>query len=303
MKGVGPVFLQQLLNGITQGGTYALVALGYTLIFGVLEIINMAHGEVFMIGAMVGYAVVTKGGFGFLPGILGGMVGAALAGAVLEFTALRSLRKKGISNLAPLISTIGLSMVLQNAMVLGVGAEPLSFRVPLSEGVIKFGPLQVTTAQIVVLAVSIALMLMLQWTLSKTSLGRAVRAVSENQETASLLGVNVSGVILATVMLASALGGAAGVLVGVSFVSVSAVMGLSYGLKGLAVIILGGLGNVKGAVAGGLLIGVLEAMTVAYGGPMGASYKDAVAFGFLFLILVLRPQGLFGVSAAATRRS
>lgn len=297
------MFLQQVLNGITQGGTYALVAIGYTLIFGVLEIINLAHGELFMIGAMVGWALVTFFGWGLAPALLGAMVGAAIMGAVLEFTALRALRRRGVSNLAPLISTIGLGLVLQNLMVRLVGGEPLSFRVPLSEGVLRVGPLQVTTAQIVVLGVSVALMLVLQWTLSKTRLGRAVRAVSENPETSALLGVNVGGVILATVMLASALGGAAGVLVGLSFVSVSAVMGVSYGLKGLAVIILGGLGNVKGAVVGGLVIGVLEALTVAYGGPQGAGYKDAVAFGFLFLILVLRPQGLFGQSAAVMGRS
>lgn len=294
------MFLQQILNGITQGGTYALVALGYTLIFGVLEIINMAHGDLFMVGAMIGWALVTFLGWGLVPALIGAMVGAALVGVLLEFGALRPLRRHGASNLAPLISTIGLGMVIQNLMVRATNGQPLSFRVPLSEGVIKLGPLQITTAQLVVLGVSVLLMVALQWTLSRTRLGRAVRAVSENPETAALLGVNISGVILATVMLASALGGAAGVLVGLSFVSVSAVMGLPYGLKGLAVIILGGLGNVKGAVAGGLLIGVLEALTVAYG---GAGYKDAVAFGFLFLILILRPQGLFGVNAAAVRRS
>jgi len=244
-----------------------------------------------MIGAMVGYAMVTISGLGLGAALLGAMAGAALVGALLEFTALRTLRRKGVSHLAPLISTIGLSLVLQNIMLRLVGGEPLSFRVPLGEGVIRFGPVQVTTAQLVVLGVSLGLMLSLQWILSRTRLGRAVRAVSENPETAALLGVNVSGVILATVMIASALGGAAGVLVGVSFVSVSASMGLSYGLKGLAVIILGGLGNVKGAMAGGLLIGVLEALTIAYG---DAGYKDAVAFGCLFLILLLRPQGLFG---------
>jgi branched-chain amino acid transport system permease protein len=294
------MFLQQLINGITQGGTYALIAVGYTLIFGVLEIINMAHGEVFMIGGMAGYYVVAHYGFGLVPALLGGMVGAALAGLVLEFAALRPLRRKGVSNLAPLISTIGLGMVFQNTMIRVAGAESLSLRVPLADGVLHFGPLQVTVTQLVVLGVSILLMLVLQWMLSRTRLGRAVRAVSENQETAALLGVNVTGIVLATVMAASALGGAAGVLVGVSFVSVSAVMGLSYGLKGLAVIILGGLGNVKGAVVGGILIGVLEAMTVGY---IGSGYRDAIAFGFLFLMLVVRPDGLFGQAAAATRRS
>jgi len=293
---------QQLLNGITQGGTYALIAIGYTLIFGVLEIINMAHGEVFMVGAMAGYALVMLLGWGLVPALAGGMLAAALLGAVLEFTALRALRRKGVSNLAPLISTIGLGMVIQNVMIRVAGAQPLPLRVPLSAGVLRIGPLQATATQLVVLGISMLLMVALQWTLSRTGLGRAVRAVSENPETAALLGVNVTGVILATVMLASALGGAAGVLVGVSFVSVSSVMGLGYGLKGLAVIILGGLGNVAGAVAGGLLIGVLEALTIAYGGAF-SGYKDAVAFGFLFLMLVLRPQGLFGQNAAVTRRS
>ncbi|HWI64722.1 MAG TPA: branched-chain amino acid ABC transporter permease [Symbiobacteriaceae bacterium] len=293
---------QQLLNGITQGGTYALIAIGYTLIFGVLEIINMAHGEVFMVGAMAGYALAMLLGWGLVPALLGGMLAAGLLGAVLEFTALRALRRKGVSNLTPLISTIGLGMVIQNVMIRVAGAEPLSLRVPMSTGVLRLGPVQVTVTQLVVLGVSLVLMLALQWTLSRTSLGRAVRAVSENPETAALLGVNVSGVIFATVVLASALGGAAGVLVGVSFVSVSAVMGLGYGLKGLAVIILGGLGNVQGAVAGGLLIGVIEALTVAYGGAY-SGYKDAVAFGFLFLFLILRPQGLFGQHHALARRS
>lgn len=298
------MFLQQVLNGITQGGTYALVALGYTLIFGVLEIINMAHGEVFMVGALIGYALITYFGFGLFPALLGAMVGAALLGALLEITALRTLRRKGISNLTPLISTIGLGLVIQNVMVRVVGGEPLSLRVPLTDRPpISVGPLQVTVVQLVVLGVSILLMIALQQTLSRSRLGRAVRAVSENQETAGLLGVNVSGIIMATVMLASALGGAAGVLVGVQFVSVSAVMGLSYGLKGLAVIILGGLGNVTGAVVGGLLIGLIETLTIAYGGAMGSAYKDAVAFGFLFLMLVVRPQGLFGHNAAAARRS
>jgi branched-chain amino acid transport system permease protein len=293
---------QQLLNGITQGGTYALIAIGYTLIFGVLEIINMAHGDVFMVGAMAGYTLVMLLGWGLVPALLGGMAASALAGAVLEFTALRALRRKGVSNLAPLISTIGLGIVIQNLMIRVAGAQPLPFRVGLSEGVMHLGPLQVTTTQLVVLGTSIVLMAVLQWTLSKTGIGRAVRAVSENPETASLLGVNVSAVVLGTVMAASALGGAAGVLVGVSFVSVSTTMGLSYGLKGLAVIILGGLGNVTGAVAGGILLGVLEALTVGYGGTF-AGYKDAVAFGFLLLFLILRPQGIFGQNAAATRRS
>jgi branched-chain amino acid transport system permease protein len=297
------MFLQQVLNGLTQGGTYALIAVGYTLIFGVLDIINMAHGEVFMIGAMAGYVLVTYARVPLIVAVVGGMVGAAMIGAIIEFTALRYLRRKEGTNLAPLISTIGLGMILQNLMMRFFGAEPLSFRVALSEKLWHVGPLQISATQVVVLGVSVGLMLILQWTLMRTNIGRGVRAVSENPQTASLLGVNVSGIILLAVMVASSLGGAAGVLVGISFVSVSTVMGLTYGLKGLAVIVLGGLGSVKGAVVGALLIGVLESLTVAYGGPSGSGWKDAVAFGFLFLVLLIRPQGLFGESSAQARRA
>lgn len=293
---------QQLLNGIVQGGTYALVAIGYTLVFGVLEIINMAHGELFTAGALVGYFLVGLG----LPlplAIIGAMLGAALLGAVLELTALRLVRRKGGGNLAPLISTIGLGLVLQNLYILLVGADPRSFRAGIGDSVLQLGPVRVTYVQLVVLGVSLLLMAVLQFTLTKTRLGRAVRAVSENPETAALLGVNVNAVVMATVMLAGALGGAAGVLVGLSFVSVSPVMGAAYGLKGLAVIILGGLGNVTGAVGGGLLIGIVEALTVYFGGTFGSIYREAISFAFLFVILVVRPQGLFGQPYAAGKRS
>lgn len=294
---------QQLLNGIVQGGTYALVAIGYTLVFGVLEIINMAHGELFTAGALVGFFLVGLG----LPlplAIIGAMLGAALLGAVLELTALRLVRRKGAgNNLAPLISTIGLGLVMQNLYILVVGADPRSFRAGIGDSVLQLGPIRVTTVQLVVLGVSLLLMAVLQFTLSKTRLGRAVRAVSESPETAALLGVNVNRVIMSTVMLAGALGGAAGVLVGLSFVSVSPVMGAAYGLKGLAVIILGGLGNVTGAVGGGILIGIVEALTVYFGGTFGSIYREAISFAFLFVILVVRPQGLFGQPYAAGKRS
>ncbi|HLO03328.1 MAG TPA: branched-chain amino acid ABC transporter permease [Symbiobacteriaceae bacterium] len=296
------MLLQQLLNGIVQGGTYALVALGYTLVFGVLEIINLAHGELFTAGALIGFFLVGLG----LPlplAILGAMMGAALLGAVLELTALRLVRRKGAGNLAPLISTIGLGLVLQNLYILVAGADPRSFRAGIGDSVLQLGPIRVTTVQIIVLGVSLLLMAILQFTLTKTRLGRAVRAVSENPETAALLGVNVNAVIMATVMLAGALGGAAGVLVGLSFVSVSPIMGAAYGLKGLSVIILGGLGNVTGAVGGGLLIGIVEALTVYFGGTFGSIYREAIAFAFLFVILVVRPQGLFGQPYAAGKRS
>lgn len=292
---------QQLLNGLTLGGTYALVALGYTLIFGVLEIVNLAHGEVFMAGALLGYFLVDRLHLPLAAALAGAMAGAALLGAALEFLALRPLRRKGVDRLMALISTIGLSIFLQNLALRLVGAEPLPFRTALTEAPpLRLGPLVVSRAQLLVLAVSVALMLALTWLLRRTRLGKGLRAVAENPDAAALLGVPVGRMVLAAVMLASALGGAAGVLVGLSFVSVRPDMGYTYGLKGLAVIILGGLGSVPGAVLGGLLMGLVETLTVAYG---GSSWRDAVAFGFLFLMLLVRPSGILGQAAGVARRS
>lgn len=295
------MFLQQVLNGLTLGGTYALVALGYTLIFGVLEIVNMAHGEVFMLGAFAGYFLVVHLGWPVWLALPGGMLAAAVAGALLEFTALRPLRRKGVDRLSALISTIGLSILIQNLVLKWLGPDPRSFRAALTDAApLRFGALVVSRANLLVLAVSVLLMLGLNFLLRRTRVGKGLRAVSENPDTAALLGVNVAGMVLSAVMLASALGGAAGVLVGLQFVSVRPDMGFTYGLKGLAVIILGGLGSVPGAVVGGLIIGMIEVLAVAYG---GSSWRDAVAFGALFLILLVRPTGLFGRAAALARRS
>jgi branched-chain amino acid transport system permease protein len=285
------LLLQQLVNGITMGGTYALVALGFTLIFGVLDIIQMAHGEIFSIGALMAYVVIGIWHGGFWSGLLVAMAAAAAMGYVVELVALRPLRARGADYLAPLISTIGLSIIIQEVLGKLFGAEPLAVRTDLAQTQLQLGPVKVAGVQVLVLVISLALMGLMQVLLRYTRLGRAMRAVAENPRTAALLGVNVGAVIVLTMMLASSLGGAAGVLVGVTFQNVNAAMGLSYSLKGLAVIVLGGLGHFTGAVVGGLALGVVEALTVAYG---GSGWRDAVAFGFLFLVLVLRPNGLFG---------
>jgi branched-chain amino acid transport system permease protein len=285
------IFWQQIVNGIAMGGTYALVALGFTLIFGVLDIIQMAHGEVFAIGALLGYVTISVWGLGFWPGLLAGMVVAAALGVAIEMVALRPLRARGGDYLAPLISTIGASILLQSVLVKIFGGEPLPVRTDLAQGQIDLGFVQVGEVQVLVLTISVVLMIAMQALLRFTKLGRAMRAVAENPRTAALLGVNVGTVVVTTMALASALGGAAGVLVGVTFQNVSASLGLGFGLKGLAIIVLGGLGDFAGAVVGGLLLGVVEALTVNYG---GSGWRDAVSFGFLFLVLVLRPNGLFG---------
>jgi branched-chain amino acid transport system permease protein len=285
------MFWQQMINGITLGSTYALIALGYTLIFGVLNIVNMAHGEIFMFGAFVGLILATKFHVGILGALLGAMVAGAGLGYLMERLALRPLRRRQVSELAPLISTIGVSIFLESLALRLFGPQAQSFPPVYSNQLFDIGGLKISAVQILILAISFGLMLVLRFWLAKTRLGKSIRATAENIETANLLGVDTQKIIVLTVMLASALGGGAGVLVGLAFNAIEPTMGITMGFKGLAVLILGGLGNITGAMVGGLLLGVAEVFSVAYG---VSSYRDAVAFGFIIVLLFLRPQGLFG---------
>ena len=284
------MFLQQLVNGLTLGSLYAVLAIGLTLVFGVLTIINMAHGGIFMIGAFVGLFMVTVFEANIFVAILVAMLVGAILGYLLEFVALRPLRKKNVSHLAPLISTIGVSIFIESVALLVWGPQTRSFPPDFIGGLIDFGMFKISMVQIIGLGVSIVLMLILNVLIKKTKIGKAIRAVSLSTETASLLGINPTLVISVTVMLASALGSAAGVLVGLSFDAVEPMMGVVIGFKGLAVLILGGLGNITGAMVGGFILGVSEVFSVAYG---ASSYRDAVAFGLIILLLFWRPQGLF----------
>ena len=285
------MFLQQLVNGLTLGSLYAVLAIGLTLVFGVLNIINMAHGGIFMIGAFVGLFMVTVFEANIFVAILVAMLVGAILGYLLEFVALRPLRKKNVSHLAPLISTIGVSIFIESVALLVWGPQTRSFPPDFIGGLIDFGMFKISMVQIIGLGVSIVLMLILNVLIKNTTIGKAIRAVSLSTETASLLGINPTLVISVTVMLASALGSAAGVLVGLSFDAVEPMMGVVIGFKGLAVLILGGLGNITGAMVGGFILGVSEVFSVAYG---ASSYRDAVAFGLIILLLFWRPQGLFG---------
>lgn len=287
--------IEQLINGITLGSIYAIVALGFTLVFGVLGIINMAHGEIFMVGAFVGVMTTSVLGWPLWLAFLASIAVTAILGYFLEVFSLRPLRgKKGVSHLAPLISTIGVSIFLENLShhLFGAGNQP--FRASFADIKFEIGSITVYLVQILIFAISIALMIGLSIWLSKTKAGKALRATAENLETASILGVDTKKIITLTVVIASAMGGIAGILVGMAFNSVSPQMGLSMGLKGLAIIILGGMGNVKGAMAGGLILGLSETFLVAYG---DSGYRDAIAFIMIILILLIRPQGLFGKTA------
>ena len=292
------MFLQQLVNGLTLGSAYAVIAIGYTLVFGVLNIVNMAHGGIFMVGAYIGLLLVTEAGVGIFPAWIGAMVGGAVLGYALEIFALRTLRRRKVTHLAPLISTIGVSTFLESVALMVWGPQTRSFPTSFGNELMDFGAFKISGIQIISLGTAVVLMVLLTILLNKTKIGKAVRATSESAETASLLGINTGRIITFTVMMASALGAAAGVLIGLSFNAIEPTMGTAMGLKGLAVLIMGGLGNVEGAMAGGFILGIAEVFSVAYG---SSSYRDAVAFGIIILILFIRPEGLFSKAGKGGR--
>lgn len=293
------MFIEQVINGLTLGSIYVIVALGYTLVFGVLNIVNMGHGEIFMFGAFMGVVITNVLGWPLYVAFFVAIMVTAILGYFLEIFALRPLRgKEGVPHLAPLISTIGVSIFLENLAHKLFGAGNQSFNTSISELNVTFGTLQVYYVQILIFVIAIILMVGLMLWLSKTKAGKGLRASAENLAVASLLGVNTNRMITMTVVIASAMGGIAGILVGIAFNSVNPQMGLIFGLKGLAIIILGGLGNVRGAMVGGLILGMSETFIVAYG---NSGYRDAVAFVAIIVILVIRPQGLFGKSVEGTK--
>lgn len=285
------MFWQQVVNGLTLGSAYALIALGSTLVFGVLNIINMAHGEIFMFGAFVGLMLATVGQMNIFAAMFGAMLTGAILGYLLERLALRPLRKREVSHLAPLISTIGVSIFLESLALKLFGPQAQSFPPMYSGNLVDTGSIKISLIQVIILSVAFSLMVALRFWLAKTKIGKSIRATAENIETAGLLGVDTKKVISITIMLASGLGAVAGVLIGLAFNAVEPTMGIPMGFKGLAVLILGGLGNVTGAMFGGLILGIAEVFSVAYG---ASSYREAVAFGLIIVLLFLRPQGLFG---------
>ena len=291
------MFFQQLVNGLTLGSVYAVIAIGYTLVFGVLNIVNMAHGGIIMRGAYIGLLLVTMAGWGLFPALIVVMVGGAILGYLLEVLALRPLRGKKATHLAPLICTIGVSIFLESAVLLVYGLQTRAFPTDYNQ-LMDLGLFKISQIQIISMGTAIVLMVLLTLLLNKTRIGKAVRATAENIETASLLGIHTRRIITFTVMLASALGAVAGVLIALSFNALEPTMGTSMGFKGLAVLIMGGLGNVGGAMAGGFILGVVEVFSVAYG---ASSFRDAVAFGLIILILFIRPQGLFAKAGKGRR--
>jgi len=303
--------LQCLLNGLSIGAVYAVFAMGYTLVFSILGIINFAHGAVFTLGAYLTYAL-SVGHFGinglladvslpatlpFFPALIVGSLLAGLAGMGVERLAFKPLRDRGADPLLALVSSLGVALIVVNLIQYLVGAEIYSFPADISGNlpmavIFKIGgkPVAVRTIQIILFAASLVMLAGLGWFISRTRGGKALLATAENPDTASLLGISVNRFILGTFFISGLLGGLSGTLIGASFGISGPYFGVAYGLKGLAVIVLGGLGSIPGAVAGGLVIGLGEALLPA---DM-SSYKEAVAFVLLFAILLIRPQGLLG---------
>ncbi len=295
-------FLQQLINGLAVGGIYALVALGYTMVYGVLKLINFAHGDLFTIGAYLGLTLLVSGGLasGLSPLlavllvviIVLGLV--AMLGVALERVAYRPLRKA--NRLAAVVSALGASIVFQNAVMLIYGARFYVYPEELRPSLVLnlFG-LDVPVMRIIVIGSSLLLMLALYAFINRTRMGTAIRAVAIDQGAARLMGINVDRVISLVFFIGAGLGGVAGVMVGMYYGQIDFTMGWTYGLKAFTAAILGGIGNIPGAMLGGLLLGVIEALGASY---LAMAWKDAIAFLVLILILIIRPTGLLGERVA-----
>jgi branched-chain amino acid transport system permease protein len=287
---------QQLINGLMLGASYSLVAIGYTLIFGVLNLLYFAHGEVFMIGAFVGLYMVTLGGANIYVALIGATIVSALVGVIAVYVSVRPVSKD--HPLAPLISTIGLTIVIQNLAIYIFGGQQVAFPDTIEETLYHFGPISISSVQIFILTVAVTLMVLLWLFIERTKMGRAIRATAENHETAALLGVNVNRVVLITFIIGSGIAGIAGVLDGIKNSGISPFMGIGAAVKGLIVMLLGGLGNVFGAMVAGLLLGMIEILTSAY---IGTTQRDFFSFAILILILLYKPTGLFGTRTTEQR--
>ena len=297
------MFFELLINGITLGGIYALIAVGYTMVYGVIQLINFAHGEVYAFGAFLALTFILYLGVPWYMAFLMAMACGACMGMALDVVAYRPLRKS--PRLAALITAIGMSIFLQNLAMLIWGSQPLAFpqaHLPkyFNEAAIKLGGANLTWLQIIIFIATIVMMLGLNYIIHKTSTGRAMRAVAQNKTMASLLGVNVNKVITITFALAGSLGAAAGILVGAYYNSVFPTMGYVAGVKAFAAAVLGGIGSVPGAMLGGLILGIAEALGAGY---ISSLYRDGISYAVMIGVIIFAPAGLFGVLSRETKKS
>jgi branched-chain amino acid transport system permease protein len=287
-------FVQQLGNGVILGSAYALVAIGLTLVFGVLGVINLAQGEILVVGAFAGLVCLERGA-GLPLALLAGGSAAAVLGVLIERVALRPLPASADPHVR-MVSTIGVAVIIQQVVSRSFSARQHPYPTPaVLEGRVTIGPVQFDFVNLFILALAAVLMLALTYLIQRTKLGIAIRAVAESPRTAAMMGINSVVVVSLVFAVSSALAGVAGVLVGMYFNNIGPFIGIPIGLKALAAVIFGGLGSVAGAVVASVLIGVAEVMTVSY---IASSWRDAVAFIIIIAALLLRPSGLFGSKLA-----
>jgi branched-chain amino acid transport system permease protein len=283
---------QQLFNALSLGCVYALFALGFTLVFGVLRVINLSHGAVFMVGAYAALESITRLHFPLWAALLFAFCFAGVLGLVIDVLVLRPLRARGAPELIPMIATIGLAITINNLAQGIFGAQNMRFPTEvLPQEALVVAGLHVTVLELGIILLSFVLMAVLLLVMRKTQVGRALRAIAESPKAAYLLGINVEGLFMLTSFIAAGLGGIAGVLIGLYSNALFPLMGQRMLEKGIAVIILGGMGDIRGAMLAGLFLGFAEVLSVAY---IGSTMRDAVAFGLLFLVLLVRPNGLLG---------
>ncbi|MCL2736844.1 MAG: branched-chain amino acid ABC transporter permease [Propionibacteriaceae bacterium] len=283
--------LQQVINGLSQGSIYALIALGYTMVYGIIQLINFAHGDVYMIGAFVGYFSMTSFHMGFVEALITAMAVCTVLGVTIERIAYRPLRNS--PRIAVLITAIGVSLILEYTMMYFFGASVRSYppQSAFMSGSFNVHGVVIKNMQVVIIGISVTLMLILQYIVKRTKVGKAMRAVSQDAEAARLMGINVDTTISLTFALGSALAGAAGVLVGVYYNSINPLMGIMPGLKAFVAAVFGGIGLIPGALIGAYVIGLLETGVAALGYSL---FRDGVVFAVLIIVLIVKPTGLLG---------
>ena len=282
-------FFQQLVNGLSIGSIYALIALGYTMVYGIIKLINFAHGDIYMLGAYVGFISIAQLHLGFIPALLLAMVVCGVLGVIIERIAYKPLRHA--TRIAALITAIGVSYFLEYSTQKVMGPGVRTYPSVLSNQTFHVLGIQIQMQQIYILAITIILMLALQFIVRKTKIGRSMRAVSVDADAAKLMGINVDATISYTFAIGSALAGAGGVLVGMYYNTINPLMGMVPGIKAFVAAVFGGIGIIPGAMFGGFFIGIVEALVTAYGSSL---YKDAVVYAILILILIIKPAGLLG---------
>jgi branched-chain amino acid transport system permease protein len=281
--------IQQLINGVSLGSIYALIALGYTMVYGIIKLINFAHGDIYMVGAYIGFFATSMLHLPVLPALIISMVVTGLLGMLIERLAYRPLRHA--PKVSVLITAIGVSLFLEYTSMFFVSPQPRTFPNVMESVTYHMGPFVVNSQQILILVITTILMVVLTYIVQKTKIGKAMRAVSFDTETAQLMGIDANRVISITFGIGSALAAAGGVLVGVYYNSIDPLMGIMPGLKAFIAAVLGGIGIIPGAMAGGVILGVIESLVSGF---LSSTFRDAAAFAILILVLLFKPSGLFG---------